>query len=463
VSTNPKPKGGNGEAERTAHLSDSTSGVTFNQFRILVAAGAFATTIAQVRVLGRLPFQTVLKNTYGFDATQIATFMAIAVFAWNLKPFAGLLTDAFPLFGTRRRHYMMIAAGLAALCWLFVGMVMDPISLLPNGLGQTFYDFMGHTPGVMSAMQYQLLLWGAVGLNVFMVFSSTVMGGLMVEAGQRYDAAGRITSLRQIVQSGVSLLNGVAGGFLATKAFGWTAGAGAFLLFTLVPLTYLYLPEKHLAKSDSQVFRNAWAQLKTLGRARTLWSAAVVVFLFYMAPGFQTPLYFMQTDKLQFSTPFIGLIETVAGAFGIASALLYGIYCKRFNLRVLLTFSIASSAAATLMYLFYGSCVAGSTHVTALSIDTLATFIGVVAEVAMMDLAVRCTPRGCEALGFALMMSVRNLAISLNDILGSWLIDHHQWEFSRLVWVNAGTTALVLILIPFLPAVLMNRREGEAA
>jgi predicted MFS family arabinose efflux permease len=442
-------------AARAAHLADSTSNVTFNQFRILVAAGAFATTIAQVRVLGRLPLQTILKNQYGFDATQIATFMGIAVFAWNLKPFAGILTDAFPFMGTRRRHYMMLAAGAAALCWALMGLIMDPVSLLPNGLGHAVYEFFGHMPGHMSTMQYTVLLGAAVALNIFMVVSSTVMGGLMVEAGQRYDAAGRITSLRQVVQSGVSLINGVLGGYLATQAFGWTAGAGAFLLFLLVPLTFKYLHEKPIAKADSHVLTNAWAQLKTLARARTLWGAAVVVFLFYMAPGFQTPLYFMQTDKLHFSTTYIGLIETVAGGLGIISAMLYGVFCKKLNLRWLLTIGIGASAGATLLYMFYGG------H-TAMAIDGFGSFIGVIAEVAMMDLAVRCTPQGCEALGLALMMSVRNLAISANDILGSWLIDAHHWQFNKLVLVNAGTTALVLILIPFLPSVLMSRREGDA-
>jgi MFS family permease len=423
------PNGSLTPEKQAAHLSDSTSGVTYSQFRILVAAGAFATTIAQVKLVGRLPLQTLLKNHYNFNATQIATFMGIAVFAWNLKPLAGILTDAFPLFRTRRRHYMMLAAGAAGLCWLVMGLVFKT---------------------------YPVLLGAAVALNVFMVIASTVMGGLMVEAGQRYNAAGRISSLRQAVQSVGSLINGVLGGFLATIAFGWTAGVGAFLLFLLVPLTFRYLHEKPLAERDTHVLVNAWAQLKTIARARTLWAAAVVVFLFYMAPGFNTPLYFLQTDQLGFSTKYIGLIETVAGGFGILSALLYGVLCKKLNLRSMLTIGIATSAAWTMMYVFYG-------RTNAMAIDAISMLVGVIAEVAMMDLAVRATPKGCEALGFSLMMSVRNFALTVNDILGSWLIDHHHWTFKKLVGVNAGTTALVLVLIPLLPRVLMSRREGETA
>jgi len=421
-----KDRAGNGQTG--VRLSESTAGVTLRQFSILVAAGAFVTTIAQVKLVGRLPLQTLLKNHYNFNATQIATFMGIAVFAWNLKPFAGILTDAFPIFRTRRRHYMMLSAGAAALCWLLMGVV---------------------------SQQYKVLLGAAVALNIFMVIASTVMGGLMVEAGQRYDAAGRITSLRQAVQSVGSLINGVLGGFLATIAFGWTAGVGAFLLFLLVPLTYRYLHERPLAERDTHVLVNAWAQLKAIAKAKTLWAAAILVFLFYMAPGFNTPLYFMQVDKLKFSTRYIGLIETVAGACGILSAVLYGRFCRKLNLRTLLTVGIGMSAAWTLVYIFYG-------RTTAMPIDAVSSLVGIVAEVALMDLAVRATPRGCEALGFSLMMSVRNFALTANDILGSWLTDHRHWQFNKLVLVNAATTALVLVLIPFLPKVLMNRREGDA-
>jgi predicted MFS family arabinose efflux permease len=269
-----------------------------------------------------------------------------------------------------------------------------------------------------------------------------------------------------------SLINGVLGGWLATIAFGWTAGVGAFLLFLLVPLTFRYLREKPLALRDSHVFVNARAQLKTIVRARTLWAAAVVVFLFYMAPGFNTPLYFIQTDKLGFATTYIGLIETVAGGLGLVSAVLYGLFCKKLNLRALLTIGIAASAAWTMMYVFYGRTITlglgaigplvFNSHATAMGIDAISAFVGVIAEVAMMHLAVRATPKGCEALGFSLMMSVRNFALTANDILGSWLIDSRHWHFNRLVLVNAGTTALVLVLIPFLPRILMSRREGDA-
>src|SRR5438067_13696225 len=59
------------------------------------------------------------------------------------------------------------------------------------------------------------LLYASVGMNIATVFASTVMGGLMVEAGQVFGASGRISSLRQFVQSVAQIGGPWMGGLLA--------------------------------------------------------------------------------------------------------------------------------------------------------------------------------------------------------------------------------------------------------
>jgi hypothetical protein len=78
-----------------------------------------------------------------------------------------------------------------------------------------------------------------------------------------------------------------------------------------------------------------------------------------------------------------------------------------------------------------------------------------------MDLAARATPKGCEGLGYSLMLSIRNVALFGADIVGSHLADH-KWPFASLVYLNAGTTAIVLVLLPFMPAALMHTKDQPA-
>jgi len=80
-----------------------------------------------------------------------------------------------------------------------------------------------------------------------------------------------------------------------------------------------------------------------------------------------------------------------------------------------------------------------------------------------MDLAVRATPRGCESLGFSLMMSARNFALGGSDVIGAWLFDSRGWAFGELVWLNAGTTALVLFFVPLLPQAIVDYRDRDAS
>jgi hypothetical protein len=300
------------------------------------------------------------------------------------------------------------------------------------------------------------LLLAAFGANAFMVIASTVMGGLMVEAGRKYGISGRVTSIRQALQSAVSLGNGLLGGYLAATAFGWTAGIATALLLVLALTTFFVLTERPVATRDRDVLANARRELSTLITSRTLWASGAFLALVYISPGFTTPLLFMQTDTLHFTAPYIGLMESIEGAAGLAGSLVYGVVCRRFNLRQLLTAAITANVLSTFLYLRYG-------HDTAPFIHATVGFAVICSELALMDLAVRSTPPGCESLGFSLMMSARNFALGGSDVIGSWLIDSRHWAFHELVWLNAATTALVLVFIPLLPRAVMSRRDGEAA
>ncbi len=73
---------------------------------------------------------------------------------------------------------------------------------------------------------------------------------------------------------------------------------------------------------------------------------------------------------------------------------------------------IGLNAAATLLYLLY-------TRETAPLIHVATGFGMILFELSLMHLAVHSTPPGCEALGFLLMMSVRNFGVGMSDVLAT--------------------------------------------
>jgi hypothetical protein len=40
------------------------------------------------------------------------------------------------------------------------------------------------------------------------------------------------------------------------------------------------------------------------------------------------------------------------------------------------------------------------------------------------------------------------------------MYEHWHWKFTDLVWLNGSTTLLILFVLPFLPRVLMDGRDG---
>jgi hypothetical protein len=79
----------------------------------------------------------------------------------------------------------------------------------------------------------------------------------------------------------------------------------------------------------------------------------------------------------------------------------------------------------------------------------------------LYHLAARAAPKGSESFGYALMMSVQNVAIfAVSDVLGSYLYGGLHWPLQKLVWVNALSTLAVLAFLPLLPRALTAAREG---
>lgn len=395
----------------------------------MIGAGVFATTLPQPAVL-RLPFQYLLKAELRVSREAMAAFFALAAVAWYVKPLAGILSDTVPLFGTRRRHYLLLAGTAASLFWLAV-------ALVPR--------------------TYASILASVIAVNAMLMLGSTITGALMVEAGQQYGATGRLTSVRYVVQSFCVLLGGPLGGWLATRSFWLTGIIGAAGAGLIVPVAFVLLREPRAARPSTTAWVRARAELKTLMRSGSLWSAIGVLAVVYIPPGFQTALYYLQTDTLRFPSGFLGTLTFISGAASLGGAALYGILCKYVRLRRLLQLGILCNALATFCYLFYRSSGA------AMLIDAQAGLFVTMAELSLMDLAARATPRGGEGLSFALMMSVRNGSLAISDISGSWLIDQHYMTFAMVVGLDVAVIALALLVVPTLPARLVDQHEHDGA
>lgn len=411
---------------KKATLAERWSQPSFRD-ALLIAIGWLGTALSLQ--ITQLPFKFLLKEELHLQADVAAAFFVFANFPIYIKPFAGILSDAVPLFGTRRKSYLILSLVMAGALWL-------ALSLVPRTYGN--------------------LLWTYVLLNVFLTLTSTVLGGLMVEVGLRDRNTGSLSAQRHGINQVVRLVSDPAGGLLSKLPFLVTGGIAAALQWVLVPFFWIFLKEPKRPKVDSrETLTEVGRQFRTLFSSRTLWAAAGLVVLVIAAPGFNIALLYYQQDALKFDKAFIGVLGMFQGLGGMVGAGLYAAFCRRFNLRRIMYGSIVFHALMTLLYLGY------HTPTSAMIITPLEGMTAVLAVLPLYDLSARATPRGSEALGYCVMMSVWNFTVNISDWLGTVIYRFFHTGFSYLVWVNVLTTALVLIAVPFLPGSLMDRRDGD--
>jgi len=396
----------------------------------IIAAGLFVTGLGWPGMIARLPLDLLFKNQLHFAPQDVAAFWAIGAFAWYVKPLVGLLCDAFPLLGSRRRGYLIVGSAAACLLW-------SALAIIP-----------AHPAAFLAVM---------LALNLAIVVVSTAIGGLLVEIGQRHGATGRLSALREGLIGVMALVVGPLAGWLATRSIGWTAGAGALVWLAFVPVALWAVREPPVAggRADRRVLAGAAAQLRVLRRTPTMWSAAGLLFCAYLAPGFGTPLLYHQQDDLHFTPQNMGRLLLLGAIGAIAGSAAYGWLCRRIPLRALLIGGIILNAGSTLFYLAYTSLT------SAMAITLAAALLGSIAVLPIYDLAARATPRGSESFGYALLVSVQTLTtLAVSDPLGATLYGHFHVTFPSLVWINAASTAAVLLFVPFLPRALLAPHDA---
>ena len=397
-----------------------------------------------------LPAQsiTIVLKDRGLGPAQIADFFLLSTIPWLIKPAYGLLSDFVPLFGRRRKSYFMLTCGLAAAS---AGVLASGL-LISHGPIRTYaWTLRGF------GFEYPLAFMLVAGVGLFtlmalgLAFTDVLTDAMMVEHGRPRGLTGAFQSVQWACITIALVLVGVAGGWLAERralslGFGLAAG------FPLVSLGRAagFVREPR-ARVDRAAFRATWTAIRAALAAREVWLVAGFIFFWTFSPSFGPAFLFYQTDTLGFSQQFIGLLGSLGAAAGVVGAAVYAPISRRLPLRRLINWCIGAAVVGTLAYLVYRD------QVSAIVIDTVFGAIGMLTQLALLDLAAKACPRRVEATFFALLMSVYNGGAQLSQNVGARL--YETVGFTWLVLISTAMTALVWALVPL---VKIDRIEARA-
>ena len=378
------------------------------------------------------PLNYYLKQTFGWTPVQVTAYLTILNLPWIIKPVYGIVSDFLPLFGSRRKAYLVIVNAAATAAYFWVSQITAPGELV-----------------------FALLLTAYA-----MAISSTLCGAILVENGQRLGASDAFINQQWLWFNIAALASGFIGGQLVERLPPVTALHAAAAIIAIAPLvivstTWLLISEPK-TRIDLVELKQTFASLLTAFTLRELWFVGAFLFLYYLSPGLGTPLYYHMTDHLKFSQEYIGILGSISSGGWIVGALLYRRLLKGITARTLLNLSILLGTLTTAAFLLL------SDEATAAVINFFSGFAGMIAFVATLTLAADHCPPRAEGFAFAALMSITNFAAALSDNIGSFLYEHlFQRQLDPLILVSAGLTALAFVFVPMLR--LGDKRPGEAA
>ena len=154
------------------------------------------------------PLIYYFKEVHSWTPVQVTAALTAFNFPWIIKPIYGLVSDFVPLFGYRRKSYLILASLVATGAYLLAAHMEAPSRLL-----------------------FVLLLTAYA-----MAIASTLCGALLVENGQRYAASGAFVNQQWLWFHIAAMSSSLIGGLLVQKSSPAGALHGAALIAGIAPL-----------------------------------------------------------------------------------------------------------------------------------------------------------------------------------------------------------------------------------
>ncbi len=251
-----------------------------------------------------------LLTKWGQTTGEITTFMALVSLPWSIKPLYGLISDFLPIFGSRRRSYLILTTALTVL-----------------GLGYLY--FVPPQPGAT-----RCLLWLLIVPTVGVAFSDVVVDALMVERGQPLGLTGRLQSVQWAAMYAATILTGFVGGWISQhdrQELGFLICAVATAVSLVLAVLWVREPR---SPASTETLRDTAAALGRAARTPAVLAAAAFLFLWNFNPFSSSVQYVYMVRDMGLSDQFYGNMTSLFAAAAMAGSLAYGFYCRRVPVRL---------------------------------------------------------------------------------------------------------------------------------
>ncbi|CAK9234396.1 unnamed protein product [Sphagnum troendelagicum] len=392
--------------------------------------------------LARLAVNFFLKDDLHLDPAEAALLSGLSSLPWLIKPLYGFISDGIPLFGYRRRSYLVLCGLLGTASWAALATLVDNkyaamATILFSSLSVAFSDVVvdsmvverarGESQGTSGSLQS--LCWGSSATGG--IVSAYFSGYFVATYGVRFVFG--VTAMLPLITAAVAGLvheersshaSSSAAGLWDPEAQGNVVevkGSGGFLKTSKRQLGYL------------------WQTVKE----PNIFLPTIFIFLWQATPTPETAMFFFTTNRLKFGPEFLGRVRLVTAVASLVGVGIYNSYLKHVSLQKMFFWSTIVGTGLGLTQLML---VTGMNRILGISDqwfsigDSLVlTVLGQVSFMPILVLAARLCPPGVEATLFATLMSISNGASVTGGFLGAGL--------TRLLGVTSNNFQNLALLV----------------
>jgi folate/biopterin transporter len=394
--------------------------------------------------LARLAVSFFLKDDLGLTPAEVAALTGIATAPWTIKPVFGFISDGFPLFGYRRRPYLILSGILGALAWLAMATIVQ------TG-------------------------WAAIAAitlsSLAVAVSDVIVDSLVVERARRESQsdAGSLQSLAWGASAAGGLLTAYLGGLLLESVGTRTVFAITATFPLIVSLVAWLIAEDPVTETSTwKVISGQIKQLKGAVTQKVIWMPALFMFLWQATPTADSAFFFFTTNDLGFQPEFLGRVRLVTSLAALIGIWVFQRFLKAVPFRRIFAWStILSTAFGFTMLLLVthtNRAIGIDDHWFSLGDSLILTVMGEISFMPVLVLSARICPPGVEATLFALLMSVLNLAGLLSHEFGAVLTHWFgvtETNFDNLWLLVTVTNFSTLLPLPLLFLLPSTSSQGE--
>jgi MFS family permease len=354
---------------------------------------------------------------------EISRYMFLIGLPWSFKLLFGLMSDFVPLFGSRRKSYLLLSSLLAAGCLLAVAIIPFELSRLK-------------------------LIFGLIGgASLGVAFTDVVVDALAVAAGQRYGLTGRFQAIQWGAMYSATILTGSIGGWLSQNhlpRFG-SLICGSLAAFSLLMTLLVVKEPQYVATQEENAFQSLGITLKS----PLVWTVGTFLFLWNFNPFSSVVQEGYMTNYLNLSEQFVGHTRSIAGLGSILACVGYAAWGPKIPICWLIHGSIVAGVCSSLVYLVMWDAP------SALMVSLISGAFHMLGTLVQLDMAARVCKVESAGTTFAALMALSNTGTNLGILVGGNCYDWLGLQFgstsiaySLLVLLGTLSAAACWLLVP---------------